>query len=549
MAAQRVSVSQLQPLVDGGHITGEEIAAKVKAGEIELVDDRQAAASPEPEEEKSVGGFIKNVASSGANLAQQIGGVIAHPVDNLLAPATHMALGGIEKGLQAVGAKNDAITGQPMKTSDIPAFDQFVESMKARYGGAKEIGNTLYHDPVGAAVDASALLGGGAGMAKTAGLEGTARVMRAAAETVDPIRLAGKLAGGVANAAGRTAAPILGKTTGVGTEAIRTAANGSSAFADAMRSGITHADIVDTLKESVQKLADQRRGDYQDQLARIPNDVQMPIQSTQREFLQGLKKFKVNVTAQATPTGMQYGLDFSRSTITDAAEQSKLGEVFGDLESWGKRPGDLSPLGVDTLKQRLSQAVADTRGTRAQAIIANAHDDLRSMLNNKVPGYQELTKNYAEASELLDHVKKEFSVSPTSNPGTTIRKLSYALNQNNEWRKALIDIVDQQTGSHIHDQVAGASMQTLAPRGIAGAIAGGEIAAKAGHIGPSLLLSSPRVVGEALVGLAKARKAINTAKILAQPGVTRTLAFGARHAVVDPTQSSEPEAPQHDQYQ
>lgn len=112
------------------------------------VPGQQPAQSTGP----SVSGFVGNIASSAGNIIGGLGNAIMHPVKTV-ETALGTVAGGVEK---AFGAEN----------SDTQMFDNAVGYLKNRYGGNSigdvihHIGNTLYTDPVGAALDLSTVLDG-----------------------------------------------------------------------------------------------------------------------------------------------------------------------------------------------------------------------------------------------------------------------------------------------------------------------------------------------------------------------------------------------------
>lgn len=116
---------------------------------------------PAQDQSPSIGGFLGNVASSAGNLVSGLGNVVMHPIDtakNILSTGA----GAVEKVL---GVNNE----------DTQKFDNVVHYFAQRYGGesvsevVKNIGHTLYTDPVGAALDLSTFLDGVGGAVGTIG--------------------------------------------------------------------------------------------------------------------------------------------------------------------------------------------------------------------------------------------------------------------------------------------------------------------------------------------------------------------------------------------
>lgn len=139
---------------------------------------------------KTIGGFLGNVASSAGNVASQVGHAVLHPIDTGTDIAK-LGMGALEKGVRPVasainrqvGWVGDPATGSPEipKTSEEQQLDAALAAYKQRYGGVQNIADTLYNDPVGAALDASAVLGGGGALLKGgAGLADAANASRVA---------------------------------------------------------------------------------------------------------------------------------------------------------------------------------------------------------------------------------------------------------------------------------------------------------------------------------------------------------------------------------
>lgn len=134
----------------------------------------------------SVGGFLGNVVSSGANFAGNLINAVAHPIttgQNLLETGAG--------ALQEAGGQTNDNTAK---------FDQLKNYFVNRYGGISNLEHTLYTDPVGFAADLSTVLGTGAGVAglgaKAAELGGLGEVGSAATETAAATEASG-LAGGL----------------------------------------------------------------------------------------------------------------------------------------------------------------------------------------------------------------------------------------------------------------------------------------------------------------------------------------------------------------
>lgn len=177
--------------------TQEQLNAALKAGytpqQIKLALARSGAIQPQ---QKSVGGFIGNVAKSAVNNVAGIGSALLHPIQT----AKNI-------GNTALGAAQLLVPGEQGSEQYARDLGNFY---KERYGGLSNIGETLYNDPVGVALDASTLLSGAGALAKGAGavskvggLSKLGRGLSQAGSLVDPFQLPGRAIGKALPKAGR----------------------------------------------------------------------------------------------------------------------------------------------------------------------------------------------------------------------------------------------------------------------------------------------------------------------------------------------------------
>lgn len=165
---------------------------------------------------KSVGGFVSNILKSGGSVISSTASAVAHPVATVQG-LSKIASGALEKGVVAVANKVKPGTFNNKPSQNEQAFNAAVDFYKNRYGGVDKIKETIYNDPVGFALDLSAVLtGGGAAVTKAGRVLDAASVVKTgtrlakAGQMVDPIagvlKVAGK--GTEALTAGRKIAPF-----------------------------------------------------------------------------------------------------------------------------------------------------------------------------------------------------------------------------------------------------------------------------------------------------------------------------------------------------
>lgn len=161
---------------------------------------------------------VRNIPSSGMDFLKNIYQAVRHPVQ------TAKAVGKVVSG--GVSA---SLPGTPSisEEEDIAIFNNFLEFMKDRYGGKKELEKTFKEDPVGLAADASLVLTGGGSAIGAAGqltripqVAQAGRAVTQVGRAVDPFALAGGAIRGTAEIAKTTnslAKTALGmtKTTGL----------------------------------------------------------------------------------------------------------------------------------------------------------------------------------------------------------------------------------------------------------------------------------------------------------------------------------------------
>ena len=130
---------------------------------------------------KSVGGFLENVATSGARAVDDIGQALLHPIE------TVKNIGTLAKGVYQKFTPN--IQEEEKVVNRLGQF------YKDRYGSRQKAWETAYQDPVGYGLDVSAVLGGGGALLKGVGkVSGLSALTKAgsAMSAYDPLALAGR---------------------------------------------------------------------------------------------------------------------------------------------------------------------------------------------------------------------------------------------------------------------------------------------------------------------------------------------------------------------
>jgi len=328
---------------------------------------------------------------------------------------------------------------------------------------------------------AAAQTGGEADVAGTTGLVSAA------------VPAVGKVLGGAAKLVGRGVGELAGKTTGAGYGAIKQAFRDSSPeFVKALRGDVeaTTANILTQSRDALHSIADTMRTEYRSSLAKLKTVTkEADITDIRNKIPELLEGYGVKIKKGGA-------IDFSRSSIADKAEQRRLKELLDGFNEWGTRKGDLTPAGLDILKKRLDDFYSPS--SQVRAFVTSLRNSVKKKIESVVPEYEKMTKNYAETIGTIKEIEKGLSLKDGASSDTAIRKLTSVLRQNNEFRQALVQRLEQETGKNITGQIAGTALSPLAPRGIAGALVGGVAAIPLLTFKTlvGLPLASPRLVGE-----------------------------------------------------
>lgn len=343
---------------------------------------------------------------------------------------------------------------------DIPdtASEEIAEAagrhLVERYGSFEDLQKTLFEDPFGVALDMTPILSG-------------TKPVQAVRMTGKAAKAPAKLLGAGAKKVASGTDEVLGSMTGVGKGAIEQAKRTprSKAFLEGVKGGMEHNEqkIIEDSVNAFNKVKDVRRTKYLDELEKI-KDVsgELDISKTVSSIENAMDDFSVKVKSNGE-------LDFSTSTVASPATQQEITAVYNEIVAWGKEGGQtFDPIGIDTLVKRVDDVFPTT--ARGQAFAAPIVDSLRKNLKDNVPGYEKMTKEYADLSAVIKDVKTALSIDlehgRLKRPDTALRKLSQTMRQNFEHRKAIVETLDEIGESSILERVAGTQFNPILPRGL-----------------------------------------------------------------------------------
>ncbi len=358
-----------------------------------------------------------------------------------------------------------------------------------RYGGVEQAKRTIANDPAGFLSDVSAVLTGGSAVSPKLGK---------AASMVDPLSLTAKTVG----AAGKAVAPVLGMTTGAGTEAFKQAYRAGregGTTAEQFRSNITGTapmtDVLDMAKQNLANMNQAKQAQYRSGMVNIKGD------KTVLDF-KGIDS-AVNTAQNKT---------VYKGKVINERAATELQTVKDIVDDWkAQNPTDFhTPEGLDALKQKIGDVLESIpyEQKQARAAVGGVYDSVKSEITKQAPTYAKVMKEYSEASELIREVERSLSLGQKASAETAIRKLQSLMRKNvntNFGQRVSLGKQLAAGGEDIFPALAGQALSDWTPMGIQRATSpltalGAFQAGGAPLAAASLLASSPRLMGETAFG-------------------------------------------------
>src|ERR1035437_9432898 len=358
----------------------------------------------------------------------------------------------------------------------------------------------------------SGLIGGGAtvGEAATKGtpLEGVGGLIGGVAGPTAVPYLAGKIARG----GGNLLAGLTRGLTGVGADpivkAFETGATGGEvgqAFREAISGGSTPQEIVQSAKTALTNMRLDRGTQYRSDMKNIAeNNTPLSFADVNKAMAKAsqIKTFK--------------GQNLSPET---AEVQGSVKQAIDDWKALD--PNEYhTPIGMDALKQRLG-SIKDNLpfNTPQRKVAEDAYSAIRGTIVNQAPKYADAMKGYEEASNQINEISKTLSINPKASVDTSFRKLlsTMRINANTNYgqRVNLMQQLEQSGAPNLSASLAGHSLESFWPRGLAkatsplelglaayGGLTQGGLPGLAGVLAAAPA-GSPRLVGSVSHGLGR----------------------------------------------
>lgn len=428
---------------------------------------------------------LRNLPSSAYKMGSEFVHAVTHPVD------TASGVVDLTRGLVAKALPESML--DPMQKANIErgknAVDQLTAMYKEKYGTTEGFKRALAYDPASVIADvatvATPVSGGLKSAAAKVGFEPTA-------------------------AAGKVASSILGSTTGVGGEtvarAFKAGTEGDQAFWKNLRGQVPMQDVLDTAKQNLQNLRIEKNDAYRSGMVDIKND------KSTLDFTEIDKALK-DAEKMATYKGQ----------VKNKRGYEVYQELKKEVDDWKKLPGNEyhTPEGFDALKQKLGGIIESIphEEKTAKMIGNQVYNKTKSTINNQAPTYAGVMKDYSEASDLIREIERSLSLGEKSSADTAMRKLqSLTRNNVNTNYGNRLELAKQleQGGMPILSSLAGQSMNTLMPRGLAGlgglGTLGASYLANPYALG-ALPFQSPMAVGAGAYGAGKVASVVRKSPV------------------------------------
>lgn len=475
----------------------------------------------------------KNIGNLGAGVVEKA----AHAASNLSPVASAIPVAGAVAGpaLSMLGAASPHLGTEHEKYAD--AVGRFFAD---RYGGVENFKKTMAEDPVGFAGDLSTLFTGGeTALARAPGVLGkVGEAAGTAGRVLDPLNAVTGY-GMIPKLAGKMGIGALGVTTGVGHDALQTAYSAGregGPAAEAFRDNITRraplTEAVDDARGAIEALRTQRGNEYRQAMTKTGK---IGADTTVLNFnkIDHAVSQADEIQVYRGRSGMQPAQTLN--TPTDAVRT----EMKGQINKWrALDPQEFHTAeGVDALKRSLYNIMdAQPYGSPQRKAASQIYGAVRQTIIDQVPEYAKVMKAYERASDQLSNIERELSLNPKANISTSLRKLQSVLrdNVNTSYgqRQNLVKFLVNNGAPHLMEKLAGQSLASWFPRGLARIAAtetvpamGAALAAglPGAAIGAAATLPaiSPRLMGEgAYWSGAAARK---LAPVTHVPRIARTL--------------------------
>ena len=308
-----------------------------------------------------------------------------------------------------------------------------------------------------------------------------------------------------AGAAANITGAISGKPGAAFKEAFKAGKAGDTTFLDNLRGKATPDELLTTVQQGIDKIRADTSASYQTAKTGWAAD------KTPLDFA------PIDAAYQNVKNSLTVG---GKSKI-GAAEQKIVDEIGTVLDEWRNDPTARTALDLDALKQRIDAIYPESpKQKQAQRAITEVRNAVKDTIVKQASDYTQAMKDYDIQMTLLRDIEKGLSTSDKASKEAAINKLMGSLKSkpSSDFRRQLIDAIQQQGGVDIMPAIAGQELGQWVPSsGVGRAVMGGGLTTAVALRHPELALTvplaSPRLMGEAYYKMGQAagggKRAIN----------------------------------------
>ena len=385
------------------------------------------------------------------------------------------------------------------------------EHFKERYGSSEGFKEALAKDPVGVASDISTVLSMGSGsvgglakLTEKAGyrvpqLVATEKALETAAKYTNPLTA-------VTATAGLVGKPLLGLSTGTGSENIANAAKagfqGDKSFVENLRGEVPMSKALDDAKHNLSVMRQNRNNAYRSGMVDISNDknilsfddIDKAIAKAKKEVVRG-------------------------NIVKDEKAFEHLNKIEEKINEFKNGSPDAyhTPEGLDDLKQAIGNINQDLpfNLTNANRVASDIYNSVKGTIVKQAPKYSEVMKDYAQSSDQLSEIERGLSLGQRASVDTALRKLQSLtrnnVNTNYGNRLDLAKQLEAEGGRPFINALSGQALSSPTARGLAGGVEG--MTALGAFANPYTLAAipfqTPRLVGEGLYAGGRVAKGLS----------------------------------------